>query len=173
MPDGVSLQVENGVLSLQGTATTEWKADFDQRWPFVVGIRKLDTSALTIYDPVAEAMAKLISEIQSVEFSFDPAEVTIVDQASLERLAAAILEVNDLRRGRDEDSVTLDIVGYTDDTGTMDTNRRIGMERAENLKRRLVDAGVRAEGIYTFSSLDYATASEGAVRKTRVVVHKD
>jgi OOP family OmpA-OmpF porin len=173
LPDGVTLRVENGVLSLRGTATTDWKSDFDQRWPFVVGLQKLDTTALSIFDPVADTIANLITEIESVEFNFSPAEATIEDQATLSRLVVAILEVNKLRAGRNEDSVKLDIVGYTDETGTMDTNRRIGLERAESLKRLLVDSGINAGDISTFSNLEYLTASAEAVRKTRVIVHRD
>jgi outer membrane protein OmpA-like peptidoglycan-associated protein len=41
-------------------------------------------------------------------------------------------------------TVTVEVVGHTDDTGTVEFNDRLSLERAEVVKKLLVDAGLEA-----------------------------
>lgn len=69
--------------------------------------------------------------------------------------------------------VRIDVVGYTDESGSAQINRRIGLERAQSLRQALVIAGVDENLVSAATALDHPSYDGLAERLTRLVVDQN
>ena len=76
-----------------------------------------------------------------IRFATGSAAISNADRRTLRRFAERL-------QGTRE---TIEIVGYTDSVGTAEENQRLGLERAENVKRFLMEAGIAASRMATGS----------------------
>ena len=67
----------------------------------------------------------------------------------------------------------IDIVGYTDSTGSDDINQRIGLERAQSLETALVGCGVANELLISYSAFNHPSYDGLAERIVRLIVNID
>lgn len=75
--------------------------------------------------------------IQNLEFDLGKATIRASSHASLNKVAALLIEKN----------FSLKLAGHTDNTGSMQTNMRLSKERAESVKAYLVSKGANASRI--------------------------
>lgn len=125
-PAGVSLHLENGVLSINGPAPLPWLADAGRLAPLIPGVSRLDASAAI--DALARAQ---ITEMESRTPLFVKGQAAlargqdvvlqqIVDSAN--RLRAAAVQAG--RRFR------IDVVGHADADGAVEANLPLSRARA-------------------------------------------
>ena len=138
-----------------------------------MGLNSVDLSRLTTTYPRRVAIRKSIAIIESMELKFDKGEIEFaVDNILIQSIAEEILKLNRLSLEEQGSPIRIDIVGYTDETGTQKINQRIGLGRATSLKEALVKSGVTNVEIRVYSALDFSSIDEVTERKTRILVHK-
>lgn len=87
---------------------------------------------------VTEEDRKVVDEaIQNLEFDLGKATIRSTSHASLNKVAALLIEKN----------FSLKLAGHTDNTGSMQTNMRLSKERAESVKAYLVSKGANPSRI--------------------------
>ena len=87
---------------------------------------------------VTEADRRVVDEaIQNLEFDLGKATIRSTSHASLNKVAALLIEKN----------FSLKLAGHTDNTGSMQTNLRLSKERAEAVKAYLVSKGANPSRI--------------------------
>lgn len=84
-----------------------------------------------------EDKAVVAEAIKNLEFDLGKASIRPNSYASLDRVAALLIEKN----------FKLRLSGYTDNTGSLQTNMRLSKERAESVKNYLVSKGVNPSNI--------------------------
>ena len=87
---------------------------------------------------VTEEDKKVVDEaIKNLEFDLGKSTIRSTSNASLDRVAALLIEKN----------FSLKLAGHTDNTGSLQTNLRLSKERAESVKAYLVSKGANASRI--------------------------
>lgn len=173
-PASASMNVHNGILQLSGSVSDDWLHQFTQRWPAITAIKGINLDALTVVYPKQEAMAAAITTIESMELNFAKGQTQFeADDALISATAAQILRLNELAIASHGRPVRIDVIGYTDETGSDATNMRIGLARATNLQNALIANGVDGAMLHSYSSLAYPSTDNLSERKTRLVVHTD
>lgn len=165
------LVVANSILVLSGRADGDWMRDFASRWPAVTGLTAIDTDALELVYPRREAMAAAVQAIEATELNFENGETeTEMSSQFIAALTDQITELNALSMEEYGRPVQIDVVGYTDDSGSPSFNQQVGFERALRFEQVLVDAGVDASLLESFSAFDHSSNEGTARRITRLIV---
>jgi len=165
------VDVIDSILFLSGRADGDWMQQFGMRWPAITGLVDIDSSELQLYYPRREAIATAIEFIESAEASFENGVTeTVLDPAFLAALANQITQLNALSMEEYGYPVTIDVVGYTDESGTAQINRRVGLERALSFRQALVDAGVDENLLDAVNAFDHPSYDGLAERLTRLIV---
>lgn len=87
---------------------------------------------------ITEEDKKVVAEaIKNLEFDLGKAIIRPTSYASLDRVAALLVDKN----------FSLKLAGHTDNTGSLQTNLRLSKERAESVKAYLVSKGANASRI--------------------------
>jgi OOP family OmpA-OmpF porin len=132
-PAGVTLSLQDGVLIATGSAPTDWinrARDVAPTMPGVVGFEVAD-----------QVLSELTAGIQRQAVLFAIGSDTPNTPTLLEEIAAQVraLDVAAQARGR---TVTVDVLGSTDDQGDSLYNARLALARAERVRSMLLAAGV-------------------------------
>jgi len=98
------------------------------------------------------APAQAASELQTVYFDYDSADLTAEAQQALEG-NAAWLQVNA--------NYEIQIEGHTDERGTTEYNLNLGDRRAKSVKAYLVGRGIPADRLHTISYGEERPAEAG------------
>lgn len=168
-PDSVELSVVAGRLFLSGKATVQWFNGVSTPMKNIPGISATDTEKLTLVDPVFEKIQSLTASIESFTYTFEKEAIDLLeDDPRITVIAGKILELLKLQEQRTGINTTLDIVGYTDDTGPTRLNQRIGLRRAKNLMSLLIAEGVPAAKLAGYNSFDYHETEGPASREVRI-----
>lgn len=113
---------------------------------------------------VTEEDRKVVDEaIQNLEFDLGKATIRSTSHASLNKVAALLIEKN----------FSLKLAGHTDNTGSMQTNMRLSKERAEAVKAYLVSKGanpsrIEATGYGPTQPIANNNTAEGRQQNRRV-----
>ena len=90
---------------------------------------------------ITEEDKKVVAEaISNLEFDLGKSTIRPSSFQSLDRVAALLIEKN----------FKLKLAGYTDNTGSLQTNMRLSKERAEAVKNYLVSKGVNSFNVEAF-----------------------
>src|SRR5690606_33346566 len=108
---------------------------------------KVDGSGCPLPEPKAPVVQQVVvsdedrrvvdEAIQNLEFDLGKATIRQPSHASLNKVAALLIEKN----------FSLKLAGHTDNTGSMQTNMRLSKERAESVKAYLVSKGANPSRI--------------------------
>jgi flagellar motor protein MotB len=143
-PPSVTLKMPKegpeGVLVASGTAPQVWIEDARRLARLVPGVASFREDGL-INEEILRIKAQMEAEVPRFvvgKAQFAPGQTEegnrlIVDARRLFTLGAS-----------NGASVTMEVVGHTDDTGTVEFNDRLSRERAEMVKQLLVNAGLDA-----------------------------
>jgi len=166
------MKMAQNTLTLSGKATTAWLAAVKDQWESIAGIDQLDVSQLETYSPKRDEIDRLTKKIETITFQF-PREGAEVD-SNLPEFRSLVVDMKtaiELALEEFKQQPRFDIVGYTDETGSQRFNQRLGMQRAESLKKLLISNGIAASSMQTFSGLSYDEISQFSERKTKIIVH--
>ena len=142
-PDSVSISLDQDVLIIRGSASHEWimQARKSTRQLGMAGIRELRTEDLRDND--LESLQGFI-EKQSIVFPIDSSAI-----GQKQARVASVVAAQSLQWIRDAIAVgrtpTLQVIGYTDSSGTLQRNRALGEERAAHVAASLRAASVPQE----------------------------
>jgi outer membrane protein OmpA-like peptidoglycan-associated protein len=100
-------------------------------------------ATLKIQQIPTEPKQRIMEEIFEVHFDFDKAAVKPEYESVVQKLAAA---------ARENKNVKISVVGHTDTVGSDSYNYALGGQRAENVKKILVEQGIPAGSIIVVSS---------------------
>ena len=128
-PSGVTLRVQNGVLTAAGNCTYAWARTLRERAPLIAGINSVDDSRLY--------------SLGSTVILFDVARAEI-NPRQRDNIAAAAQEIQRLLQAAPNGPV-IELVGHADSTGAEATNVLLSQERADNAMRALVRLGIPAQ----------------------------
>jgi len=167
-PSSASLALDRSVLTIRGTASHEWILRTRNAVPqlSMAGIREIRTSDLQ--DSDLESLRRAI-EGQTIDFSYD-SSVVGPDQAPFASLAAAQSAQwirGSVAIGR---SPTIQVIGYTDPSGTSLRNRNLSQERAEHVAAFLLAASVPREVLQVVGKEASFSSVETASRQRKVVL---
>jgi outer membrane protein OmpA-like peptidoglycan-associated protein len=140
-PNGVTLSFGNGTLRASGESPHGWAKMMRARAPLIAGVKALDESGLDDADSLAPQKAAVESAI--LYFGTGEAEVR-ADQR--ERLAQAVKAIQALLLKAETlpANVVVEVIGHADSTGAEGTNFFISQQRASQVGRELVQAGIKA-----------------------------
>jgi outer membrane protein OmpA-like peptidoglycan-associated protein len=168
------LSITDDTLILSGQATAQWMRKLTPLWPTIAGLNGIDTNRLQVNNPVVEEMTVARQRIESTEFIFPKGDAEIDDtDPILADLVAFITDLNQLSLQEFSKPVRIDIVGYTDETGSVRINEKIGLQRAQSLLALLVNRGIPESLLSTHSGINYESDATPRERKTKLVVFFD
>ena len=163
--------VRDGRLFLSGRVDGDWLAEFNGYWPAITGVNAIDISALNVFYPRREAIAEAIETLQSIQIDFEKGDTAAeLDDALITDLAAQIMQLNAVAIEETGRPINIDIVGYTDETGSEQLNQRVGLERARSVRTALVGAGATSTLLTPYSAFNHPSYDGLAERIVRLVV---
>lgn len=170
-PPGVNFSWNGSSLVVAGRADNTWAEHFSSSWPAVPGLQAVDTTGLELRYPQREALQALVADIENTRLVFDVASTEIgAYTALIPELAVKVSELDSLYQAEGRGRPRIDIVGYTDESGTRDINHRIGTQRADTVYTALLDAGVDQRLLNASDSLDYHNVSVSRERQVRLFI---
>lgn len=138
-PPGVSLQLENGVLYVEGAADHDWIQSLSAARERFVEIETVDTRALVNLTEVA--LVKEISQLEKQVVFFDAAtsyDFNSIDLPTITELSKNVIELgNKLSR-----SVLIVVRGYSDSVGSFEDNLFLSRERADFVAQAIFNTGI-------------------------------
>jgi OOP family OmpA-OmpF porin len=145
-PDGVSLDVRNGVLTASGPASDRWLVESERLAPAIAGVQRFAYAGQT---PDARAKERL--ESTNVQFPKGSSRITPGQEQSLNRVGDELRTLNDVARARGQ-RARVEIVGHTDTDGSDVANEPLSVSRAEAVRALLpaqldaLDVSIRGVG---------------------------
>jgi len=143
-PPGVTMDLVDGVLTVDGTASAGWIERARARAVLIPGVDAFRFVGVRA-DPSAEQLA-LVDRIKGhiIRFASFSDQPLAEDLAILDTLARDLVELE--RVGRADGWLTvITVVGHADSTGTEELNLELSTRRAETVRDALVRLGL-AEG---------------------------
>jgi OmpA-OmpF porin, OOP family len=108
--------------------------------------------------PPADVAAFETIVLRAVNFQFDKSELTAPARETLDAIATRLT---------DKDGLSILIEGHTDAFGSDEYNVKLGQERAEAVRRHLVERGVKAESIEVVSRGEEEPAASNQTEEGR------
>lgn len=142
-PATVTLAFQAGVLSATGSAANDWIEDATRAARVLPGVVSTRLDGVRNRGPAA--MASEIAAVEAQEFYYpvgddQPTAGSLSAIPGLARRIRAIAEAS----GRQGLTLTVTILGQTDETGDAAVNTRLGRARAERMRSLLLAAGANA-----------------------------
>ena len=139
-PQGVTLDVKDGILHLVGQPYASWLKDLRARALLVPGLRSVDFGPFT---PELLAFDQTKSEVQAViiKFPLATAALSPADRANLRNLAPKLAWLQDSLAATHQ-ALRLEVVGHSDATGAEGTNQSISQRRADRVAWELIQLGI-------------------------------
>ena len=158
-PESAELSVQDGVLSISGSANYAWHKTLTEKSENIIGLQGLESSELQISE---------IADIRNIEAALNDEVIRFVWRTGLHETAESkIITLGESLKQYGSLLEELDIepeiilTGHTDNAGTEEQNRNLQMERALYIKGRLVGQGVRSSWIFVRSGI--IVGAEGTV----------
>lgn len=150
-PDGVlSTLHDDAILYIRGTAHETWVDQLNQNWRFVAGLKGINTEQLkvipaevaVVVDTRSQQSQALIRGIEQSKFFFDVKATALANQEhQIQQLAQSIIELLRLTNSLQQ-SLQIQIIGNTDQTGSLQENRKLRTKRETYIKHALIQSGV-------------------------------
>lgn len=169
-PAETQLEVLDQTVVLSGSASIQWFNSARERWPAITGAAGLDTSQLRTVDYELEEVNAIATELESFSFEFEKGEASINVEG--EKFKTLFWNLTRLLEAANkyEMVVQVDVVGFTDASGSERINRVLGQDRADTVAARLVERGIPAAILSTYNSQNYETDTPSNRRETRLIV---
>jgi OOP family OmpA-OmpF porin len=138
---GVTLSVRDGTLEAVGAASTDWTRRLENQAPLIPGVRKVDTSKLEAVE--APDVIRLEAALRSIIVTF-PIGSAIPEPGETAQSGRAAEEIK-LLLGKTDlsgSSLSVEVVGHTDNSGSESSNRPLSQERSDYVTRQLIENGI-------------------------------
>ena len=140
-PPTINLQIVGEELTATGIASRQWIADAQRLAPVLAGVTKihvegvLDEEILKFKAKMEQEVPRFIVGTSRFAAGQDVERARLIDDA---RALFALARSNNAK-------VKMTIVGHTDDTGTVEFNDKLSIERAQTIRTLLVGAGIEPD----------------------------
>ncbi len=133
----------DGVLSVRGEVSVEWLRQFEQAPIAAFGVSAVDVNKLRVQEPNQSLVDRYLSDISAVSIDFEVGDASIntVQEPKLFYMATRIQQLQQILNS-ERQVFKLRITGTTDGRGSDSENRRLGLARADNATRYLIEKGV-------------------------------
>jgi flagellar motor protein MotB len=140
-PETVALAIDNGVLSISGSAPHQWIADARKVLPAIPGIYSLDDTGLVDTDVVNLQLSRQRIEGRMPRFIYNTRNLV---EGQDEIIQALVTDIEHLQRLAEVVGAEyhIRIVGHTDSSGGERANFRLSEHRAEKIASVLVSKGL-------------------------------
>jgi len=139
-PSGVTLVVEDGVLSPRGNATSAWANDLLRRATLIPGIRFVNLSGLQIAESAAFERSRKDIQNLVITFPIASAALSSAQMAALRGIATHLKFLFDPPDGHQE--TLLLVIGHCDSSGPEATNQSLSQRRADRVTLQLIQFGI-------------------------------
>ncbi len=129
-PSGVKLSLENNILYASGNISSMWLSEAQKIAPAISGINSFQLKSVD----TIEFLQKEIEAQAIICVGTKPAPEQIV---MLETIGQKIVQLDALARSRGQ-SVSVEIKGHTDSSGTLQKNKSLSLERANEVETLLI-----------------------------------
>src|SRR5208283_21421 len=139
-PQGVTLNVQDGILQLAGQPSAAWLKDLRARALLVPGLRSVNFGR---FSPEQRAFDQTKSEVQSVIIKF-PVATAALSSAERSDLRSLVPKLTSLQNSSSalNQNLHLEVVGHSDATGAEGTNQSLSQRRAERVAWELIQLGI-------------------------------
>ena len=151
-PQGVTLEVKNGILRPAGQPSAAWLTDLRARALLVPGLRSVEFGGFTREQMVFDQTK---SEVQAAIIKFPPATAALssAERANVRNLVPKLTSLQTSLAALHE-NLRLEVVGHSDATGREGTNQSLSQRRADRVAWELIrlgipDASLHAKGVGT------------------------
>lgn len=147
-PETINLELKNGILNVQGSASHQWFVETRRIVKAIPGIANyqednvVDTDLRNI-EIISEKIKKRSLLFHIGETEMEPGHMDILND-----LATDISKLFHLAQIFDK-RINIEIVGHADSTGTEKINMEISLKRANNVMSILSSKGINAESFKT------------------------
>lgn len=167
---------EDGVLRVKGEASVDWFRQFERVPIEAFGVRTVDFSGLKVQEANQSQIDRYLSDISAVSIDFEVGDASIhkAQEPKLFYMATRIQQLQQVLNS-DRQVFKLRITGTTDGRGSDTENRRLGLARADNAARYLVEQGVVLNELETHFLLSKQDSEDLQIRRIIVeawVEHK-
>lgn len=173
-PEGVTIQVVDGQLTVSGEADHAWVAKLNRRALTVAGVERLEAGGLT--DRQMISLSSLMDRLKQTVIYFDKgrAEPNIDQKKNLDETVQLLTQGQDLQRRMGVRMRVL-IVGHADPLGGKALNIRLSLARAQWVRDHLIKNGIDPYGLLAVGDPEEAEAATGkaldALRTVTFDVH--
>jgi outer membrane protein OmpA-like peptidoglycan-associated protein len=143
-PAGVRVAIQDGELIIQGDCDKDWASRARMVGPLITGVRALDTAGLYEGGPFGRQGTALESE--TIFFAAGRTEISDDQRAEVARVAESLRRLL-ARAGEARQGIRFEIIGHADSTGNESANASLSRERAEKVRRALVELGLPASSL--------------------------
>jgi outer membrane protein OmpA-like peptidoglycan-associated protein len=139
-PEGVTLDVKDGILHLAGQPSVSWLKDLRSRALLVPGLRSVDFGQST---PEELAFDQTKRDVQAViiKFPLASAALSSTERANLRNLAAKLAWLQ-YSLAATRQALRLEVVGHSDATGGEGANQSLSQRRADRVAWELIQLGI-------------------------------
>ena len=138
-PREVSMELEDGILYLQGAADQDWISSLQEAVAVYPEIEVVDKRALVNLTEVT--LIKRIVELENKAVFFDVSTAFDIDTVDAPKLASLVKNIIDLSRKLSR-QVQIVVRGHSDSVGKFEDNQLLSIERANYVAKLLFDAGI-------------------------------
>ncbi|MCG8426149.1 MAG: hypothetical protein MI754_02185 [Chromatiales bacterium] len=141
-PEGISLSLRNGELSVSGEAPNQWLISLRTALVQFEQLQNIDTHQA---EPTELGLIRTTTtELEQIKIYFERGGNLLDGKtATLTRVKELILALLPLYNALDEKFV-VEITGFTDGTGNFLLNQELARERASTVRQWLIDDGIKA-----------------------------
>lgn len=165
LPTGVTLQIRDGILLVNGAVTQQWLTEAKKFAPFIPGISEIQVvgaGELTTLQKQIESQA-----VRYVDSAAAPGQEQLLDNI-VQQIRAL-----DSAAGQVGKKITINIAGHTDSSGTPEQNDALGQQRAKNMESWLREhAGNLSNTSFATSGINDSELVVGSKEATRRVTFK-
>lgn len=144
-PSTINLSLSGEELTATGVASRQWIADAQRLAPSMAGVSQVHVEGV-MDEEILRFKARMEQEVP--RFIVGTSRFAAGQDAERERLIEDARALFALAHSSNV-KVKMTIVGHTDDTGTVEFNDKLSVERAQSIRTLLVDAGLDANALET------------------------
>jgi OOP family OmpA-OmpF porin len=148
-PETVKLRIEDSALVAEGIASRAWIAEARRLAQMISGITAFREEKLIDKDGI-ETLKQQIEQ-SSITFDTGSAELLPNQDGALRKIASDMQALGSLSQEIGK-AIRVEISGYTDQSGTEESNQRLRQQRAETIRAALIERGVKPDEVISTSA---------------------
>lgn len=145
LPRNVRMDIEDSRIILSGEAPQQWINTAKDRAPLIPGILGVDTQSMLAEERHELAFKEQKRYLETAVLLFGYGESSLSNQQAdrIPELASTIQQLQETAAAM-EGLLTITVIGHSDSHGSVQSQNKISLERAESVKQAFVKEGLSA-----------------------------